>query len=177
MTHLTSGQPPQMPAQIPASQKVMFRALKWGAIITVVLAVAAGTIGYLVTGQPGLIAGVLGALFSGLFVALTAASIAIANLFYDRDFYLGAFFGIVMGSWLLKFVIFLIAAFVLRDQTWLEPRTMFITVIVGVVLSLGIDVWIMATSRIPTVSELVFEQQHTQAKSTPSAQTPDEISS
>ena len=79
-----------------------------------------------------------------------------------------------MGSWLLKFVIFLIAAFVLRDQTWLEPRTMFFTVIVGVVLSLGIDVWIMATSRIPTVSELVFQQQQEQPKPTASEQTPDE---
>ena len=62
MTHLTSDQPAQLPAQIPASQKVMLRALKWGAVLTAVLAVAAATIGYLVNGQPGLIAGVLGCL-------------------------------------------------------------------------------------------------------------------
>ena len=145
-------------AMVPASQPVMMRALRWGLLSTSILMVAAGVVGYLITGIPGLTAGVIGAIFAGLFVGFTAGSIAFANRFIDRDFYIPAFFGIVMGSWVLKFLVFLVAAFLLRDQPWLSPRVMFVTIILGVLISLGVDMWIMMTSRIPTVSDLVLRE-------------------
>jgi Zn-dependent protease with chaperone function len=148
---------------MPASQPVMLRALRWGAISTVALIIVAGGIGYLVADTPGLWGGVVGALFSGLFVALTAGSIAFGNHFIDRSFYLPAFFGIVMGSWVLKFIIFLVAAFILTGQEWLNLRTLFVTIVVGVVLSLALDVWIMLTSRIPTVSDLVLREHQSRS--------------
>lgn len=145
------------PAVMPASQQVMIRALKWAGILTLVLAIGAGLIGYLVVGVPGLTAGLLGAVFAGAFLGLTAASIAFANRFIAHPSYLGIFAGLVMGSWVLKFIVFLVVAFLLRDAEWLNPRTFFVTVIIGVVLSLALDVWIMLTSRVPTLTELVAE--------------------
>ena len=131
-------------AMVPVSQPVMMRALKWGVIMTVVLMIAAGSIGYLISEIPGLTGGLLGALFAGVFVGLTAGSIAFANRFIDREYYLALFFGIVLGSWVVKFLVFLLAAFLLKEQAWLSPKIMFVTIILGVLISLAIDVWIMS---------------------------------
>lgn len=138
---------------MPSSQPILLRALRWGLLLTVLLVAIFGVIGWFVAAQPGLFGGALGAAFSGLFFAMTVGSIAFANRFIESPAYIGLFFGIVMGAWLLKFILFIVAALLLRDQSWLHPTMFFIAVVSGVIVSLGLDVVIVTKSRLPIVSD------------------------
>ncbi|MGJ0203750.1 3-oxoacyl-ACP reductase [Leucobacter sp. gxy201] len=137
--------------QMPTSQPVLLRAMKWGIVVTVVMVLAFALIGWAVAGSPGLVGGVIGSAFGGFFLLLTIGSIAFANRFIDSPNYLGLFFGIVLGGWVLKFVIFIVVSLLLRDQPWLDPVILFIGIVASVLVSLAIDSVIVAKSRIPVV--------------------------
>lgn len=137
---------------MPVSQPVFVRALRWSILSTVILILAFAGIGYLVSGERGLIGGIIGATAAGIFLGMTIGSIAFANRYVESDLYLPLFFGIVVGSWILKFIIFIIAALLLKDQPWLDPTILFIAVICSVILSLVIDALVVMKSRIPIIS-------------------------
>ncbi|MBL3686404.1 3-oxoacyl-ACP reductase [Leucobacter zeae] len=160
MTHPATPEPASEPVpdaaperRMPSSQPILMRAMRWGIIASVALIVVFGVIGWFVSGTTGLVGGVLGAAFAGIFLAMTIGSITFANRFIQSDMYVVAFFGIVMGTWVLKFVAFLVAAVLLRDEPWLNPTVLFLGVVAGVIVSLVIDVVIVAKSRLPIVSD------------------------
>jgi hypothetical protein len=138
----------------PSSSLVMRRVLIWGAILAAGIAIVAAPIGYAVAGLPGLIGGLLGAAMGLVFMGATAASILVANRFADSPAYQTVFLGVVMGGWLLKLVLFLIATVLLRDQPWLEPSVLGLALIGVVVGSLVVDLVVVARSRVPAVSDL-----------------------
>ena len=131
-----------------SSVPVLKRTLVWGWIAAGIIAVVGGLIGYFVAGGIGALSAVLGALFAAVFLGVTAASIVIATRFD-----VAAFFGIVLGAWLLKFIIFLAAAILLKNQSWISTPVLFLTMIVGVIVSLTIDVVVVTKSRLPYVSD------------------------
>ncbi len=139
--------------RLPSSQPVLLKALIWGSVATLVLLVVCGGVGWWIAGAPGLVGGAMGAAFAGVFLGLTIASIAAGNRLIESDFYVVAFFAIVVGGWVLKFVAFIVAAVLLRDQPWLEPKILFFSLIAGVLVSLAIDVVIVMKSRLPYVSD------------------------
>jgi magnesium-transporting ATPase (P-type) len=128
---------------------VLKRTLIWGWIAAGVLAIVGGIVGYAVAGGVGALSAVLGALFAAVFLGVTAASIVIATRFD-----VAAFFGIVLGAWLLKFIIFLVAAVLLKNQPWINAPVLFLTMIVGIIVSLTLDVIVVSKSRMPYVSDL-----------------------
>lgn len=137
---------------MPASQPVLLRALRWGIIATVGLMAVFAGIGWLASEAEGLIGGIIGAAMGGFFLLLTIGSIAFANRFVDRDSYITAFFGIVLGCWVLKFILFIVAVLLLRSQPWLDTRILFFGLMASVMVSLAIDVIVVVKSRIPVVS-------------------------
>ena len=137
------------PRPVPSSVPVLKRTLIWGWIAAAAIAVVGGVIGFFVAGGVGALSAVLGALFAAVFLGVTAASIVIATRFD-----VAAFFGIVLGAWLLKFIIFLVAAVLLKNQPWISTPVLFLTMIVGVVVSLALDVIVVSKSRMPYVSDL-----------------------
>ena len=68
--------------------------------------------------------------------------------------YVPIFFGIVLGGWILKFVVFLIALFVLRDQPWIVGPVFFLALVASVLASLAIDVVVLLRMRVPHVSDV-----------------------
>lgn len=152
MTEPTPTETPEPEREMPVSQPVFVKALKWSIVATVLMMIVFGLIGWLVSDERGLIGGILGSAGSGVFFALTLGSIAFANRFVGSDLYVPMFFGIVVGGWLLKFVLFIVAALLLKTQPWLDPKVLFIAVIVGVLVSLAIDAFVVLKSRIPLVS-------------------------
>jgi hypothetical protein len=93
-------------------------------------------------------------LIAALFLAITAASILIANRWFGDALYVPIFFGIVLGGWILKFVVFLIALFVLRDQPWIVGPVFFLALVASVLASLAIDVVALLRMRVPHVSDV-----------------------
>lgn len=139
------------PAQMPVSQPVLLKALRWGTVVTLALIVIFGAIGYLVSGTEGLIGGIFGAAMGGIFLGLTVGSIAFANRFIENPAYIVMFFSIVMGAWLLKFVIFIVLLIVLKNQAWLDGTMLFFGLLASVIAALVIDVVLITKTRMPVV--------------------------
>lgn len=144
---------PSPSSVVPSSQRVLLRALRVAAVVGLIQLLVLGAIGFLLDGAPGLIGAVLGSAISALFLGMTAGSIVVANLFTKHDLFVVFFFVIVLGTWLLKFVAFIVAALLLRDQPWLNPTILFISIIIGVLVSLIVDMVVVARSRMPYVSD------------------------
>ena len=136
---------------LPSSVPVLRRVLLWGLVATVALAVVSALIAGLVLGPIGAWSAAIGAGLGFIFLGITALSILIAVRYS-----VVAFFGIVMGAWILKFVLFLVAAFTLKAQPWIATLPLFLTLIVSVVLSLALDVIVVARSRMPYVSDIAL---------------------
>jgi membrane-bound metal-dependent hydrolase YbcI (DUF457 family) len=134
---------------IPSSVPVLKRTLFFGFLFAVAIAVVGGLIGYLVAGPIAAWSAVMGAAMAGVFLGITASSILWA-VRYD----IVGFFAIVLGAWLLKFVAFIVAAIALRDQPWINPTALFLSLIAGVISSLVVDVVVVMKTRMPYVSDI-----------------------
>jgi hypothetical protein len=64
------------------------------------------------------------------------------------------FFAIVLGVWVLKFVVFVLAAILMRAWDAVDPVVFFWAVIAAVIGTLGADIVAMARTRIPYVSDV-----------------------
>jgi len=126
------------------SSQLFKRVLSWGAILIGGIAVIASVLGYLVVGQKGLVSALIGASMALIFVSLTALSVWIGG-----NFSLGGFFGMVMGGWLLKLVLFLVLVGVLKHATFINGPTLFLTLVASILGSLAIDSLVFFRARLP----------------------------
>lgn len=129
--------------------------LIWGGLLALAIAVIGGGIGFLVDGVTGLVSALVGTAMSAVFLGITTGSILFANRFFGRDMYVPIFFGVVLGGWILKFIVFLVLVFVLKDQPWLNSTVLFLSIVASVIGGLVIDVVVIARSRIPYVGDTV----------------------
>lgn len=133
---------------------VLGRALVYGVILTIGIAVVGSAIGYFVAGVPGLLSALIGAGLTALFMGFTALSIVIAARVTKDEPSSTLFFGIVLGMWLLKFVVFIVILVLLRDQPFLQPLVMFFSILAAVIGSLVVDVVAFLRSRVPYVGDI-----------------------
>ncbi|MCD2499845.1 MULTISPECIES: hypothetical protein [Microbacterium] len=141
------------PAAPVASNPVLRRVLTVAGIVTAVLAVAGAVIGFAVSGTSGLFSALVGVVLAALFLGITGASILIANRWNGDPLYPTLFFSIVLGGWVIKFVIFIVALFLLRGAPWLDSMVFFIALVVSILATLVVDVIVMMKMRIPYVSD------------------------
>jgi hypothetical protein len=131
--------------------QILTKVLKYTGLLAVLLVVVGGTIGYLAAGSDGLISVLLGTAVALAFSAVTAVSMIIAI-----KFEIAAFFGIVMGSWLLKMVLFIVALVLLRDQSYINTVALFISLVVAIVGTVAIDTIVVTRSRMSYVSDVTL---------------------
>lgn len=137
-----------------SSTPILRTTLVWSGAVTAVLAVIAAFVGFAVDGTTGLLSALAGVVIAAAFLAITGLSILIANRWYGDPLYVPIFFGVVLGGWILKFVLFLIAMLVLRDQPWINPTVFVLSVIASVIASLIVDVVVLLRMRVPHVSDV-----------------------
>jgi hypothetical protein len=111
----------------------------WGALVADIEGVWAALVG------AGIAFGLLG---------LTPLSILWGFKLGKGDILSPGFFASVLGTWLIKFVVFLAAVFWLGDQTWLERTTLFLTIVAALLVGLVVDLVVVARSRMPYVSDV-----------------------
>lgn len=140
----------------PTSNPLLIKTLVWGEIVALALAVIGALVGYFVAGMGGLWSAVVGIALAMIFMSMTGLSIVIANRWFGDPLYVPIFFALVLGSWILKLVVFFIVMFVLRDQPWVHPTIMFFSIIAGVFATLIVDVVVVLRMRVPTVSESIL---------------------
>lgn len=139
-----------------SSTPILRTVLVWSGSVTAALLVVGAVVGYLVAGADGLWSALVGVLIAALFLGITAASILIANRWFGDPLYVPIFFGIVLGGWIVKFVVFLIALFVLRDQPWVVGPVFFLALVASVLASLVIDAVVLLRMRVPHVSDVAL---------------------
>lgn len=130
------------------------KALIYGLVLAAIIAVIGGIVGWLVADVPGLVSALIGTAMAAVFSGIIAGSILLATKVTRNQLMHPAFFAIVMGAWLVKFVIFLVLVFVLRDQPFIHPMVLFITIVVAVVGSLTVDLIAVTRARVPYVSDV-----------------------
>lgn len=137
-----------------SSTPILRTVLVWSGAATAILAAAGALVGCLVAGTTGLWSALAGVVLAALFLGITGASILVANRWFGDALYVPVFFGIVMGGWILKFVLFIVVLLVLRGQPWIEPMVFFVAVVASVLVSLAIDVVVLVRMRVPHVSDV-----------------------
>ena len=130
-----------------SSTPILRTALAWGGIVTAVLLVVGAVVGFAVAGAGG-----LGSALAGV----AASSILIANRWFGDPLYVPIFFGIVLGGWLLKLVLFIVAIVILRGQGWVDPVVFYVALVVSVMASLAVDVVVLLRLRVPSASDVTL---------------------
>jgi hypothetical protein len=136
-----------------ASQLVR-RALSAGAIVTALIGMVAAVIGALLGELAGMLGALVGAGVGFALLGLTPVSIMWGFKLGKGDVLSPGFFSAVLGTWLVKFVVFLAAVFWLGDQTWLDSTILFVTIVTSVLAGLITDLVVVAKSRMPYVSDI-----------------------
>ena len=147
---------PETPATPPRTtpvdaKKILTEVLRYTGLLAIAIAVIGGGLGYLFAGTEGLISALIGTVLAVLFASITAASI-IGAMRFD----IAAFFGIVMGAWLLKIVVFIVILALLRDAPFVQTMVLFLTVIAGAVGTMLIDVIVVFKSRLGYASNVTL---------------------
>lgn len=137
-----------------SSTPILRRTLLWSAVATAALAVVGALVGLAVGGANGLWSALVGILLAGVFLAITGGSILFANRWFGDALYVPIFFGVVLGGWIVKFVVFIVVLLVLRGQPWIDTTVFFVAVVVSILVGLGIDVVVLLRTRIPAVSDV-----------------------
>jgi hypothetical protein len=133
---------------------IMTLSLKYGAVLTGAMLVLGGAIGFLVAGVPGLVSALIGAGLTAVFMGFTAGSILLAARLTKGDGLNPLFYGIVLGVWALKIIVFFVIMLGLSTVAWVDARILFGSVIVAVAGSLIVDMIAFARARVPYASNV-----------------------
>ena len=132
------------------------RAVLAGVVVTSVIAIVAATAGALISELSGMLGALVGAALGFALLGLTPLSIIWGFAWGKGDVLSPGFFSAVLGTWLLKFVVFLAAVLWLGDQEWLDRTVLFVTIVASVVATLITDLVVVAKSRMPYVSDVTL---------------------
>lgn len=125
---------------------VMRRSLTWSIALAVVVGFVGATVGLIVAGGPGVAGAFWGAGMAVVFLGITTLSIRVAAHFSPT-----VFFAIVMGSWMIKMVLFLVLVVVLGKSDTVNGPVLFFCLVIVMLGTLTIDVVTMARGRVPYV--------------------------
>lgn len=140
-----------MTTTVNLAAKAIRTSVIFGAIATAGIALVGGLVGFAVEGWAGVLSALLGSTVAFLFMGVTALSITLGLKFSGGSLISGVFFGTVLGAWLIKFVLFLGAVYIIRNVADINPAIAFICVIFAVMAALISDVVAVSRARIPVV--------------------------
>ena len=132
------------------------RALLVGLVVTSVITIVAAAAGALLSELPGMLGALVGAALVYALLGLTPLSIMWGFRLGKGDVLSPGFFAAVLGTWLLKFVVFLAAVLWLGDQEWLDRTVLFLTIVAAVLATLVTDLVVVVKSRMPYVSDVTL---------------------
>ena len=99
-------------------------------------------------------------------MGLTATSFVVASRVAKLPEGIAVYYGIILGTFLIKLVVFLVLVISLRGAAWLNPTVFGFTIIAAVLGTLIVDSLALARGRVPyTDAALPGEEPHSPAKS------------
>ncbi len=139
-----TGQPPGKP--LPAAEAVFRRALRDVAILLAALLVVGLVVGGLVAGLPGVWGALLGVALAAVFSTTT-----ILAMIRTARSTPAAMAGLVMGTWLAKVLVIIVALAVLRPLDFYSKPILGGMLAVAVIGSALLDYRAVSTGRVPYV--------------------------
>ncbi|MFM2321634.1 MAG: hypothetical protein RL612_781 [Actinomycetota bacterium] len=128
-----------------ASEQLFTRILKQGSLLIAAIALLGGVLGFFVASVAGLVSALIGAAMALVFVSMTALSVWLGG-----KLSLGGFFGVVLGGWIAKLLLFIGLVLLLKGAAFIVGPILFICVVVSVIGSLVLDAIVVMKTRIPT---------------------------
>lgn len=128
------------------------RALIYGLVVDVVVAVVGSIIGGVTVGADGVASALVAAGIGVVLTVLTGASMLIGARMVQNDPGNPLYFAVVLGGWLVKFAVFIVAVLVLRDQPFVHPVVIFVCLVAVVVGGVVADSIAVLRSRVPYVA-------------------------
>lgn len=141
-----AGHPSTAEAEETAEARVYRTALRRTGIGLGVLAVLAVAVGALVAGGRGVVAALV-----GVGVAALAGLTTQAAMSWGHKRSVDHMTMAVAGSWLLKMFFIVVALFLLQRIDGFHKELFAAFAVVGVVLTLAVDFWVLTKSRVPNV--------------------------
>lgn len=127
----------------------LFRTVFVQSVILVLgIAVVGSLLGGLLVGPTAITSALIGSLVALVFTMLTVVSV-----WFGSKLPLAGFYGLVLGGWLIKIVLFGVLLAVLLGADYLHGPTFFFAVVATVLGALAIDSVAVLKNRIPTVDE------------------------
>lgn len=123
------------------------RALKYGTGALAVITVVSLALWGWQRGLPGIWGVLLGAAVGGSFVLLTVLSVRL-TAHTDPT----TSMAVILGSWLVKIVVFIIVFFVLDGLTFYDRAAFVVTVILALIAVLATEVWGIVTTNVTFTS-------------------------
>ena len=129
-----------------STEQLFSKILKQGAFLIGGSAIVGGVSGFLIASVAGLISVLIGAAMALLFVSMTALSVWLGG-----KLSLGGFFGVVLGGWIFKLLLFIGLVLLLKGATFIVGPILFVCIVLSVLGSLTLDAIAVTKARIPTV--------------------------
>jgi hypothetical protein len=130
------------------SDTLFSKALKLSVWLAVAIAILGSLFGYLFYQGAGVYAALAGAGVSALFGTLT-----ILSIWFGGKLSLNGFYAVVLGGWLLKFILFAGTLLALQNAQNFSGPMFFFAVVATVLGGLAIDSWLVLKNRVPTVGK------------------------
>lgn len=108
--------------------------LKQGTLLAAAIAALGAGMGFLIAGENGTNSALIGALVAFLFNGFTAFTVWLGG-----KLPLGGFFGLVLGGWLVKIILFMVAMMWLKTLDWIHGPTLFFAIVASILGGLTID--------------------------------------
>ena len=131
-----------------SSDKTFSRALKLTGGLAGLIAIVGSLIGFLSSGLAGVLAALIGAGVATIFGLMTILSVWIGG-----KLPLNGFYAVVLGGWLIKFLVFAAVLLGLQGEEAFDGPVFFFAVGATVLGGLAIDSWLVLKGRTPTVGE------------------------
>jgi hypothetical protein len=121
-------------------------ALKLSLLLALVIAALGSLVGLLIFGLPGVYSALIAAAVSVSFGVLTILSIRIGSRLP-----LNGFYGLVLGGWLLKILLFAVLLGALQGAEFMSGPMFFFAIVTSVLGGLSIDSYLVLSSKLPAV--------------------------
>lgn len=128
----------------PTNANELFKkVLKQGTLLAGAIAAFGAAIGFLIAGEAGSNSALLGAGIAFVFNGFTALTVWLGG-----KLPLAGFFGLVLGGWLLKIILFMFAMFWLKTLDGIHGPTLFFAIVASILGGLTIDSLAVLRARI-----------------------------
>jgi hypothetical protein len=131
-----------------SSAKLYKKAMALSAILVLVIAIFGSTIGFLVAGPAGVYSALIGA-----GVAFSFSVLTIFSVWFGAKLPLAGFYGLVLGGWLIKVLLFAVVLASLQGAAFISGPVFFFAVVASILGGLAIDSWVVLTGRMPILEK------------------------